>query len=183
VTEHLWGEIGSDEALIRSAWPTSGGRDAESAKGADAVVRVIAAARRVRAEQEIDPHSKVALIVRARGHADVIESCRSVIDRVVKTESLTIASPDAGLPSDAAVAVDSEFDVAVQMGAADRAAARARLEKQLEKTAAQLASVEKRLANENFVSRAKPEAVERARSDAESYKTTIAAITERLGAL
>jgi len=43
--------------------------------------------------------------------------------------------------------------------------------------------VEKRLANENFVSRAKPEAVERARADAESHRTTIAAIQERLTAL
>jgi len=183
VTEHLWGEIGSDGALIHAAWPTSGGRDAAQVTGADAVVRVIGAARRVRAEQEIDPHSKVALIVRARAHADVIEACRSVIDRLVKTESLTIADADTELPSDAAVAVDSEFDVAVQMGEADRAAARARLEKQLEKTEAQLAGVEKRLANENFVTRAKPEAVERARADAESSRTTIAAIRERLAAL
>jgi valyl-tRNA synthetase len=183
VTEHLWGEIGNDGALIRAAWPTSGGRTADAVLGADAVVRAIGAARRVRAEQEIDPHSKVALIVRARAHADAFESCRSVIDRLVKTESITIEAAESELPADAAVAVDSEFDVAVQMGAADRAAARARLEKQLAKTEAQLASVEKRLANENFVTRAKPEAVERARSDAASYQTTIAAISERLAAL
>ncbi len=185
VTEHLWTEIGGADAdaLIRSAWPTSGRRKPEQTTGADAVVRLIGSARRVRAEQEIDPHSKVALLVRARAHADVIESCRSVIERLVKTESLTITDAETELPADAAVAVESEFDVAVQMGAADRAAARTRLEKQLEKTEAQLVGVEKRLANENFVSRAKPEAVERARADAESQRMTIAAIRERLAAL
>ncbi len=183
VTEHLWQEIGGDGLLVRAAWPTSGGREPSAVAGTDAVVRLVGSIRRVRAEQGLDPHAAVAVTVRARAHANVMEASRAVVERLVKTESLTFVGPDAELPGDAAVAVDGEFDVAVQMGAADRAAMRARLEKQIEKARGQLAGVLKRLDNENFVTRAKPEAVQRARDDAASMRTTIAAIEERLTAL
>jgi valyl-tRNA synthetase len=183
VTEHLWQEIGGGGMLIRSAWPESGRRDPSAVAGTDAVVRLVSAARQVRAEQEIDPHSKVGLIVRARAHRDAIETCVPVIERLVKTESLTIGDADTEIPDDAAVAVDPDFEVGVQLGAADRAAMRGRLEKQLEKAQNQLAGVEKRLANENFVNRAKPEAVQRARDDAAALRTTVGALNDRLKSL
>ncbi len=182
VTEHLWEEIGGDGMLIRAAWPVSGSRDqaAPAVAGTDAAARLISAVMRLRAEQEIDPFSKVSLTIRARAHAEVLQATQSVIERLAKTESIAWLESDDDLPEGAAVDVDPDFDVAVSLSAADRAAMRARLEKQLEKARAQLASVEKRLANENFVSRAKPEAVARARADAEQHRTTVAALEERL---
>ncbi len=187
VTEHLWAELRGGAAgdaaaalLIRAPWPVSGGRDPASVAGTDAVVRLVSAARRVRAEQEIDPFAAVALTVRTRAHGAVAEASRAVIERLVRTESLTFVDAAAALPADAAVAVDPEFDVAVALSAADRAAMRTRLEKQLEKARGQLANVEKRLANENFVARAAPEAVDRARAEAESLRTEVAALEDRL---
>ena len=68
--------------------------------GTDAVVRLVGSIRQVRAEQELDPHSAVAVTVRARSHADVMEASRAVIERLVKTESLTFVGADAELPAD-----------------------------------------------------------------------------------
>ena len=53
-------------------------------------------------------------------------------------------------------------------------------EKQLEDARRHLGGLEKRLANENFVTRAKPEAVAKTRADADKQRTTIASIEERL---
>ena len=181
VTEYLWGATGGDGMLIRAPWPTASGHVIDSS-GIDAVVRMIGDVRRIRAEQEIDPHSRIAVTVIARNHAAAMETARPVIERLLKTESLTIRATGAA-PDGAAVAVDPDYDAAVELGAADRAAMRARLEKQLEKTRKQLASVEKRLGNPSFVERAKPQAVERARADAEAARTTIKSLEERLAAL
>ena len=185
VTEHLWQEIGGGGLLIRAAWPVSGGRDAAAPEvaGTDALVRLVSAVMRVRAEQEIDPFSRVGVTIRPRAHEGVLRSGTSVIERLARTESIAFVAPDADLPRGAAAAVDADFDVAVALSAADREAMRARLEKQLEKARGQLASVEKRLENESFVTRAAPEAVERARADAEQHRTTVAALEERLAAL
>jgi len=169
--------------LIRAPWPTSAGRDAAAVAGTDALVRLVTAVRQVRSEQEIDPGAAVSVTVRARNHADVLHASRAVIERLVRCEALAFADADTALPGGSAVAVDPDFDAAVQLGEADRAAMRDRLAKQLEKARAQLEGANKKLANENFVSRAKPEAVERVRADAETLRATIAAIEERLGAL
>ena len=185
VTEHLWQELGGEGMLIRAAWPACAGRAAggPDVAGTDALVRAVSAVMRVRAEQEIDPAGKVALTIRARAHADVLERVRAVLERLAKSESLSIVGPDAELPAAAAVAVDPDFDVAVALSAADRAAMRTRLEKQLEKAREQLAGTERQLANENFTSRAAPEAVGRVRESAAQHRATVAALEERLADL
>ncbi len=181
VTEHLWAKTGGEGMLVRAPWPTASGHEIH-ASGIDAVVRLLNAVRGIRAEQEIDPHSKVDVTVIANRDTAAFEASRAVIERLIKSDKLTITA-DGEAPDGAAVAVDPEFQAAVMLGAADREAMRARFAKQLEKSEGQLAGVEKRLANENFVNRAKPEAVERARNDAESLRTTIAALRERLATM
>ncbi|NJL29491.1 MAG: hypothetical protein HC897_17195, partial [Thermoanaerobaculia bacterium] len=87
----------------------------------------------------------------------------------------------------AAVAVDPAFEAAVKLGGgdreADREAEKTRLLKQLEEARKGLEATEKRLANPQFVERAKPEVVEGARKQAEGLRATIASAEERLGAL
>jgi valyl-tRNA synthetase len=62
-------------------------------------------------------------------------------------------------------------------------AERARLTKQLLAEQEKLSQLEKRLGNEGFVSRAKPEVVEATRQDAAKATATIASIQERLQSL
>ena len=73
--------------------------------------------------------------------------------------------------------------MAVRLGEADRAKEKARLAKQLETDRQRLGGIEKRLMNEDFLTRAKPEAVEKTKSEAEKLRTTLASIEERLAAL
>ncbi len=182
VTEHLWAELGGPGMLIRADWPVADEAHVfpDDAEDVEAVVRLVASVRAIRAEQGLEPGAKVEVEVHPRGHAEAFEASRSIVERLVRAEELHFAAVGSTAPAGATVAVDPSFEVAVRLGEADREAERARLEKQLEEARRHLGSLEKRLANDQFVTRAKPEAVEKTRADAEKQRTTVASIEERL---
>ncbi len=171
--------------LIRAAWPErkAAHKFPDDAAGVDAVVRLIAAVRGIRVEQGLRPGAKVEVEVHAKTHAEILRAARAIVARQVQAESLAVAPGGEAPRKGAAVAVDPAFEVAVRLGEADRAAEKARLSKQLESERRRLAGFDKRLRNEDFLTRAKPEAVAKARSEAEKLRTTISSIEERLAAL
>jgi len=184
VTEQIWGELGRPGMLIRTAWPAGTLQDAwpEDAEGVDAVLRLIAALRRIRTEAKVEPKNKVDAWVRAAAHAGVMEVCAPYIRRSANLGSLTWGEIEAA-PEGATSAVDAAFRAAVDLGQANRDAERERLGKQLADAERRLAGNEKRLENQDFLKNAKPEVVEGARAEGEKLRATIAAVQERLGAL
>ncbi len=185
VTEHLWSALGHPGLLIQAAWPTvSPEHDwPDTRNGVDAVVGLITAVRAIRIEQGLEPGAKIALSVASHAHHEVFASCEPVIARLVRAETIDVEA-DATLDEDGAtVALDAAFSAAVRLGAADQTAERQRLEKQLEESRQRLVGVEKRLANENFVTRAAPQAVQGARDLAAELAATITSLTTRLSSL
>ncbi len=184
VTEKLWTELGCEDMLIRAGWPRPdpAWEWAAETAGVDAVVRLVSAVRAVRAEQELAPTAKIDLEVRAKSHVEVFATCEAIITRLVRAEKLTWSAADAGARG-ASVAVDAAFEAAVRLGEADREAERKRLAKQLEAATGRLRGLEKKLSNQDFLTRAKPEVVERTRAEDEKLRATIASIEERLPAL
>ncbi len=184
VTEKIWQELFGDGLLIAAAWPESDPAHAyhDDAEGVEAVVRLIAAVRRLRVEQGLQPGVKVDVEVHARAHAEILEAAQAIVGRQVQAEKLTVIRGGEAAKEGAAVVVDPAFEVAVRLGEADLAAEKKRLAKQLENDVKRLAGFEKRLANQDFLTRAKQQAVDKARSEAEKLRTTIASIEERLAA-
>ncbi|MEM6453807.1 MAG: valine--tRNA ligase [Acidobacteriota bacterium] len=189
VTEHLWSALGHDGHLITASWPAAEmAHDwpAETA-GVDAAARLISAVRALRAEQDLAAAAKIdlAIGVRNRDIGDVLRACGPIIERLTRAEQLVFedASDDAEAPADAAVTLDADFIAAVRLGAADRAAEHKRLEKQLEAGRKRLAGLDKQLANENFVTRAKPEAVQRVRDEAARQREELEAVEARLATM
>jgi valyl-tRNA synthetase len=182
VTEHLWGELVGDGMIMQASWPeVDPAHDYPAeAEGVSAVMRLVTAVRGLRTEQGLDPGVKVEIELRPKAHGAALEASHAIIERLVRAERLSFADSSTPAPEGATVAVDPAFEVAVRLGESDRAAERKRLEKQLAEGAQRLAGLEKQLANENFVSRARPEAVERVRSEHAKQKATVAAIRERL---
>ncbi len=185
VTEEIWAELERPGMLIRAEWPKV--RDdhqwPESADGVDAVVRLISEIRRIRSDRGIEARAKVTAEVQPRAHSEVMESCREIIARLARTGALSFNGASATTRKDASVGVDEAFSVAVSLDKADTQAERARLTKQLNTEQEKLASLEKRLGNEGFVNRAKPEVVEATRQEAAAASATIASIEERLQSL
>ncbi|MHC4452534.1 MAG: valine--tRNA ligase, partial [Planctomycetota bacterium] len=94
------------------------------------------------------------------------------------------AGPDVGRPATCATEVLGRDEVHVDLeGFIDLDAERARKTKELEKAEAFLAGIERKLANENFTARAKPEVVARERERLEEAKQMVARIREALDRL
>ena len=184
VTEHLWHElVDSESMLMRAPWPEVIASHDYELGGVDAVERLVSAVRGIRAEQNLEPAAQIDLQIQAVEHGDTFAACEAIVARLVRAEKLELVDADPTEAEGASVAVDPSFKAAVRLGQADIEAEKARLQKQLEQTEKRLVGLEKQLANENFVSRAKPEAVAAVRKNHEEAVATLESVRERLAAL
>ncbi|MDA8020536.1 MAG: valine--tRNA ligase [Thermoanaerobaculia bacterium] len=188
VTEHLWSALlaeDDDDHLMLRAWPVAqeDHHYADDAAGVAAVERLVGAIRALRNEQGLEPGAQVELVIRPLAHADALRAAENIIARLVRAESLTFTETDPGVAEGAAMTVDPSFQAAVRLGRADLEAERRRLEKQLAETEKRLAGLERQLANEQFVTRANPKAVESVRKNAEDCRATVASVRDRLAAM
>ena len=164
VTEEVWGQLGRPGMLIRADWPAAEHQDSwpEDVAAADAALRLVTAIRRIRSEARVEPKALVAASVRAFSQEEGLRTCEPVIRKLANLESLSWSGE---VPGGATVAVDPAFQVAVDLGEANREAERDRLRQELEAAERRLANVGKRLGNPDFVKNAKPEIVEGARAE------------------
>ena len=184
VTEYLWGElVGDGELLIASPWPEVISEHDYDLEAVDTVERLVAAVRGIRAEQGLEPGAQIDLQIQSLAHDDTFRSCEAIIARLVRAEKLEWVDADPSDAAGASVAVDPAFKAAVRLGRADIEAEKARLQKQLEQTEKRLVGLEKQLANENFINRAKPEAVANVRKNHEEATATLESVKERLASL
>jgi valyl-tRNA synthetase len=188
VTEEIWGELGQTGQLIATPWPQAEQARSwptlrEDVEGVDAILRLVTAIRRIRVEAKADVKAQVDARVFPAVVPAVFAACAPVVRKLAGVQSLRFVAATEVASEGATVAVDAAFRVAVDLGAANLEAEKARLSKQLEESEKRLASTEKLLANPNFVDKAKPEAVASARGELEKLQGTVAALRERLATL
>ena len=161
ITEEIYGAIPHDgEALIIESYPEYDPALAFPADEADfeAIMTAIKAVRSRRAEMNVPPSKRPHLIVET-AKPDVFEKSRVYMANLAYAGEMTVTD---AAPADTAgmVTVVTE-DAKLYMPMAelvDLEKERARIEKELAKAKKDIESQEKKLSNENFVSRA-PEAV------------------------
>jgi valyl-tRNA synthetase len=185
VTEELWDHFGygPENSLIRAAWPepfvVPGA--AEARVELDWVVRLITEVRTVRAEMNVPPSQKAPLLLKgavpealARGHAWF-----EAIARLARAASLEALEGE--VPHGAAQVMVNEATVVIPLaGLIDLNAERARLEKERARAAGEAEKVEKKLANPEFVARAKEEVVEENRDRLRTAQSEIARLEAAL---
>ena len=138
--------------------------------------------REIRSKRNIAPSKK--LIVSAKSSPDTVALLQANMPLVTQLAHLEAfqAGTDLEKPANAAVAVAGPIEVYVH-DAVDPAAERAGLEKQALQIGQNLKGVEAKLANENFVNRAKPEVVEQARHKRIELQEQLEAINRHLSEL
>ncbi len=172
VTEALWREIDGDRdtPLIEAPWPAvdSGLIDANAACEMDQVVRLVTLIRTVRAELNVPPASRITALVRDADDvlARVIERHMVLIRRLARLDEVSIGgTPPPG-------SVEAVFDGATVTlpldGVIDIKAEMARLKKEIDRTGTSIAAMERKLSNEQFLSRAPEEVVEEQRERLEA---------------
>jgi valyl-tRNA synthetase len=184
VTEELWNANERPYDLIVAKWPAPDTQIDPAAKAnVDTLVSVVADIRAMRAELNIPwsatltPH-----VIGDRALVDRLSADAATLARMAKLATPILA--DGAPPNSAQIAVNGTT-IAFPLGEAiDLDAERARLRKAAEAAEKERDSLAARLSNPNFTERAKPEAIEKARSDhaAKSAEAErLRAALERLG--
>jgi valyl-tRNA synthetase len=185
VTATLWGEFGFGAAtgLIRAPWPEVAAVPgaAEARVELDWLVRLVGEVRTVRSEMNVPPSLLAPLLLKDASAETMARAGRwsEVIGRMARASAV---EPLAGEPPRhaAQIGLDEATIVLPLEGLIDIAAERGRLERDLAKNQAEAAKVTAKLANADFVARAKPDVVEENRERLASFEAEIARLTAAL---
>ena len=165
ITEELWQKLPNrgSESIMVAPWPAAAeGAFAKEANDFQVALDNLAAVRSVRSQNKVAPKVKVTATMRPKDAevAAVLRGARGFFESLAGVEELRIdaaaARPDA---SGAAVTPTAEIFVHLA-GHVDLDAERVRLAGAMKKLMGEVAGVEKKLANENFLARAPAEVVE-----------------------
>jgi len=172
ITEELWHAQASNNAgkreydLITAAWPNPRAEVSKEATDAiDWVIDLTTNVRSAKNELGIAPGAKLAAFLPQASDvaSSTIERSSAAIERLARLTPVTIGDAPAG-PAMQVTAGSDVFIIPLE-GIIDIDAEKARLEKALAASEKEAKSLDGRLSNANFVERAKPEAVEKAKAD------------------
>jgi valyl-tRNA synthetase len=189
ITEELW-RVTAEQGVKRNhllamdAWPQHDGLDDAEAEGEIGwVVDLITAIRSVRAEMNIPAATLLPVVMVGASPATAARATHwaGFVQRLARVADISFAAaaPQGALQ----LVVRGEVAALPLKGVIDLAAERARLAKEMAKADADIARVDAKLGNANFVARAPEEVVEdekEKREEAQARKAKIAEALERL---
>ena len=186
ITEELWSKQGerANHPLITASWVDPQAEVDPAAKAEiDWLIALTGAVRTAKNELGIAPGAKLEAFCPAPGELakSVVEANAAAIERLARLTPIRFAEAPDGAAMQVAAGEDA-FVIPLE-GIIDIAAEKARLEKALEASAKEAKSLEGRLSNANFVERAKPEAVEKARADHAHHTAEVARLEAALARL
>ena len=186
ITEELWSKQGDRAGypLITAKWVDPQAEvDAEAKAEIDWLIALTSAIRTAKNELGIAPGAKLEAFCPASSTLakSVVEANAGAIERLARLTAIHFAEAPAGAAMQIAAGEDAL--VIPLEGVIDIEAEKTRLSKALEASAKEAKSLEGRLSNANFVERAKPEAVEKARADHTHHTAEVARLEAALARL
>ncbi|UCF15782.1 MAG: class I tRNA ligase family protein, partial [Phycisphaerales bacterium] len=168
-------EAETSPALVVARWPERIDHlfDLQAEREFQVIQMPISVTRSIRSEYNIPPSRLLDISARIpQEHVEILERNEEMIRYFAKIKRICAAGPTTAKPQNAAAVVvdDGEFYI---HDVIDVEAERQRFEKQKEQIVKARSAVEAKLANENFVARAKPQVVSQARDK-------LAQLTEQL---
>ena len=186
VTEVLWKALTGGESIVVAPWPTvadtNGGatKDEVAARRIEDADKLITELRRFRSDQGVKPSQKVP------GRLDFAAADLTGQEDLVRNLANTTAPGEDFDPSASIEVRLSQATVEVTLdthGAVDVEAERKRLEKDLAKANKELEQTGKKLGNENFLSKAPEEVVNKIKERQQIAREEVERITSRLEGL
>ncbi len=182
VTEEIWQYLPHEgETLMLARWPeVNAALIDDQAEGEMAfLMDLVRGIRTVRSDYRVDPARRIAVQVVSGSGAALIRQYAFLFNRLCNVSQLDLLELPAPAPAESASVVVSDTVVYLPLaGMVDIAAERERLQKEQAALTQQIARTQGMLTNEQFVSRAPAEVVERERArlaDAEASLAQIAA--------
>lgn len=187
VTEEIWSYVkpGRTGLLMQEPWPRVDERlvDRDAERAFDILIAVTSAIRRLRAEQGIEQSKEVDVHIFTAKHAALLEGQAELIRRLVRAKALHIGKKAKKLENTASVFLtDIEVHLSLE-GLVDTAKERAVLQKEQAHLERFSTSLEARLADPSFTTKAPETVVARDRATLADLKRKLQKIEERLHAL
>ncbi len=185
ITEELWQQTSQrDGMLIDESWPSYKGLGDTSADAEmNWVIRLISEVRSVRAEMNINAGAKIPCVLVGAGQ-DGRRRAKSWEAEIMRLARLSSISFEDQVPKASAQMVLDEATIALPLeGVIDFAAEKARLSKEKDKNAKDIAVIDGRLNNTAFVAKAPPEVLEESRDLRAELEARRAKLDEALGRL
>jgi valyl-tRNA synthetase len=188
ITEELWDRTAASprgSLLIEAEWPQiAAPHGVEAATSEMAwVIDLIKGVRSVRAEMNVPPAAKIAMVLKDAGAFSKawLDNNRDVIATLARLDST--ATTDT-LPKGSAQFVLGETTIGLPLGdVIDFAKERARLEKELKKAQDEIGRIDAKLSNEQFVSKAPEDVLTEQREKRAEYAATAARLQEAVARL
>jgi valyl-tRNA synthetase len=186
LTEELWEGRGGQGVLALAAWPSlEGVADAAAEAEIGWVVDLVSEIRSARSETNVPAGAQIPLVLvspsaetRAR-----LEMWSDTIRRLARLSEIGVA--DAAPPQSVQLIVRGEVAALPLAGIVDLAAEQKRLQKELSRLDADIAKIEAKLGNADFLKRAREEVVDEQRErkeEAEAQKRKVGDALSRLKA-
>ncbi len=190
ITEEVWEQLAGQSSgmLITAPWPEfqRDAIDREASAEMEWVVQAISAIRGLRAEMNVPPAARVPLLIK---DAEPVAAQRIARHRehFVRLARVDRFEPVESLPPGGVQAVVESATLILALGeVVDLAREKERLSKEITRLETELAKIAAKLANPNFLAKAKAEVVEEQRereADATRDRDRVKAAFERLGAV
>ena len=195
ITEELWQSLKQrlsasremPQSIMVAPYPTADERaiDAEAENAMEPVIEAIRAIRNARAEFKVEPSKWIEAVVITE-EKPAFESQAQAIQALARVRPLTIAGTEEGakISGEAKPLVLKGAEVFLPMaGMVDLDAERKRLNREMERTEAEIARLENRLKDKEFLSKAPANIVEKERERLAAHKEKMAKLKQRLAEL
>ena len=186
VTEELWQALPVDkkaESLCVIQYPTGkdGIRDGEAEDKMRLVMEAVSGIRNIRGELNLSPSLELRAIIRtSNGNGDVLSENISYISKLAKASSIEIGQ-DVDKPEDAAVSVNPAMEIFVPLkGLFDVDAEIIRLNKEINKIEDNLSFIQKKLRNEDFMSKAPKAVVDESKAKQLAYNDKLSSLMDNV---
>jgi len=187
MTEEAWRYIPhSGKALIIAKWPQAVPKyiDDDVEARMNVYLGLVREIRNTRGEYKVDPGKRITAIARATGRAHELARHSYILKRLCNIAELRLIAADAAEPQNAASIVGGDITLYLPLeGMLDIEAECQRLRGEKERLRRRLDKTAKMLGNPNFVSKARPDVVQRERDRLIDLQSACSQIEERLSKL
>ena len=183
ITEEIWQKLQTgEETIMLSDFPKEEKEfiNIEAEKEFDYLKEIISAIRNIRGEANVSPSKKIEVIFKTADEnaRNILQNNAKILDKLANVEKYEFNVEIPKLVGFRLVDTTEIFVPLAELIDLDKEIEK--LEKNIEKTQVELDKVLKKLSNQNFVNRAKPEAVEKEKRIKEELENKIAKFKESM---
>jgi valyl-tRNA synthetase len=186
ITEEIWQQLplpGQNGSLMIQPLPKPDGRfdDKEILKEMDLLIEIITAIRNIRGEMNVPPGEQIPVILRTKREEvqEIIRRNQMYIQNLARVKEPVIGH-DIEKPGSSAFALAQDVEIIVPVDRSRMEEEARRLQKEISKVEKEILFVNKKLSNEQFLSRAPADVVQAEKEKALEYETARRKLEESL---